>query len=83
MSKKTYKVTGNTIQIKDKIRKAGGKWDAARKCWIVELHPSDSLWRYEGQITIAELGSTKTNKELEKEWDELHNEGGEGFNPYR
>jgi len=32
---KTVLVTGNTFPVKDQIKAMGGRWDAARKGWMV------------------------------------------------
>jgi hypothetical protein len=28
-------ITGNTYPVRDQIKALGGRWDAARKCWMV------------------------------------------------
>ncbi len=85
MSKANYKITGNTFDLKGKIKKAGGKYDGANKCWTAELYSSDSIFRYEGQLTFTKIEDNQefTDAEKEQEYDNLHNEGAEGFNPYR
>jgi hypothetical protein len=39
------KITGNTFACKDAIKKLGGRWDAAEKCWIVDIanHPMNTM----------------------------------------
>ena len=86
MSSLEYKVTGDffdfsTYPVQAEINRAGGKWDVASKSWIVTLSKSDSLWRYEGQVKFTPIAVTDAQKE--KDYDALHNEGGEGFDPYR
>lgn len=34
-------INGNTYPVKDKLRAIGGKWDAARKCWLVPDNRAD------------------------------------------
>ena len=78
-----YAVTGKTFERKAKIKIAGGKWDANSKSWMVELYLGDSLFRYEGSDDL--IFTAINNKQLSKEkaYDNLYNEGAEGFNPYR
>jgi hypothetical protein len=28
-------ITGNTFPVRDQLKALGGRWDAARKCWMV------------------------------------------------
>ena len=34
-------VTGNTYPVKDQIKALGGRWDAARKAWMVPANRAD------------------------------------------
>ncbi len=83
-SKAKYVITGNTFERKAQIKKAGGKWNAISKCWTAELYGSDSIFRYEGTGTY-DLVFTKDEPKVsdEQAYDNLHNEGGEGYNPHR
>ena len=44
----TVQISGNTYPVKDAIRALGGKWDAARKVWLV---PADKAT--EAQALVA------------------------------
>ncbi len=84
MGKATYTVkngTHTTYDFKAKIKKAGGKWDATQKCFVGEFYSSDSIFSYQGRLKIEEVKETAESKE--KDFDNLYNEGAEGFNPYR
>lgn len=32
---KEIEIRGNTYPVKEQLRKLGGQWDAAKKCWLV------------------------------------------------
>jgi hypothetical protein len=34
---KMFEITGNTYNHRDAIKRAGGRWDADRKCWTLEI----------------------------------------------
>lgn len=38
-----YKVTGNTFNVKDFLKQAGFKWDAAQKLWIGDEAANEEL----------------------------------------
>ena len=83
--KKTFQIsngTQGTYEFKGKIKKAGGRFDPATKTWSVELFSSDSLWAFEGRLTFTQK-TAKPESQKAMEWDALHNEGAEGYNPYR
>ena len=52
---KTYEVSGQTFKYKEKIKKAGGKWNALRKVWTVGLYKGDFLWKYDGRLVFKEI----------------------------
>jgi hypothetical protein len=81
-NKVTFNVTGNTFQFKDKIKKAGAKWNGAMKCWTVELFKSDALWAYQDRgLVFNPANNTATATEKAKAYNDLYNEGGEGYVP--
>lgn len=73
--KKEFKVTGNTFGRKAKIKAAGGKWNAGKKEWTVELYSSDALWKW-SDLSLTEVSEDNA---LVENWNEVINEGGEGF----
>jgi hypothetical protein len=48
-------ISGNTYPVKNELKALGGKWDAARKCWIV---PDDKA--VEARKLVNGDGSVKT-----------------------
>jgi hypothetical protein len=42
---RTVVITGNTFACKEDIKKLGGRWDAERKAWIIDItgHPSNTM----------------------------------------
>jgi len=83
----TYLITNGkfkTFKFKAKIKKAGGKWTPFRSGWMVDLHKSDSLMAYADRLTFTDTSKAVEPKALtERQFDNLYNEGGEGFNPNR
>ena len=41
----TVAITGNTYPVKDQIKALGGRWDAARKAWMVPADRADAARR--------------------------------------
>ena len=83
MSKEKYIVSGNTFAYKDKIKKAGGKYNGDGT-WTVSLYKSDSLLSYRDRLVFTEISDAElTRAQKERQHDALYNEGGDGFNPYR
>lgn len=76
---KTYNVTGDTFALKDKIKKAGGRWNSATKSWVVTLSKSDSLFRYEGRLAFTEVCAKSEKMSRRAAYNDFMNEGGEGF----
>ncbi len=84
MAAKLYKVTGDTFNFKGKIKKADSDAKFVNGAWIVKLWPSDSLWRYEGALKFEEVSEVVDSSiSAEKAYDNLNNEGHEGYNPHR
>jgi hypothetical protein len=50
-------ITGTTYPIRDLIRDAGGKWDAARKGWTMEL----ARWE---RAVVSRCGANKKGQEI-------------------
>lgn len=75
---KTYRVTGNTFGRKNKIKKADGKYEPTTKSWIVELYKSDSLFRY-SDLVFTEISDAKKDGWTKDAWNEVINEGSEGY----
>jgi hypothetical protein len=45
-------ITGNTYPHRDEIRAAGGKWDAARKCWRIKYHGTQAVRGRLSSLTV-------------------------------
>ena len=57
--KKTFKVTGDTFSRKDKIKKAGGRWNAADKSWTITVFHDCFLFGTYG-LVFTEVGAATT-----------------------
>ena len=77
---------------RNKAKAAGAKWDADKKKWYVPggSEVPAALAEYTKQAAIrntsAASGREDSLSDLRRkarEYDNLHNEGGEGYNPYR
>lgn len=78
----TYRVTGDTSRHYNKLKKAGLKKQEDGS-WIGDIYTCDSIFRYEGTLTFKEYKRPIKEEMNEKIYDEIFNEGGDGFNPYR
>lgn len=87
---KTYIFKGSTFPYSKTLKGYGCKWDPASKVWHVSFAPGSWLDGYfvnmklRGvEIELVDGAYGKTAKKEEKAYDNLFNEGAEGFNPYR
>ena len=62
--KKTFKVTGDTFSRRDKIKKAGGRWNPADKSWTITVFDDCFLFGTYGLVFTEVLPSAPATAKI-------------------